>query len=97
VLIAVQVAAQYKRLWVHEVFRVFYDRLVDDKDRQWLLKQVKATVKGVLREDFNTLMAGILESPEAEVVTSDDMRRCFFGDYLDTDSEAADRNYAEVR
>jgi len=91
-------ALMYKRLWVHEIFRVFCDRLVDDADRAWLIEQVKATTLSVLGEPFDKLMAHLkdpAEEPEA-LVTLEHMRRCFFGDYMDVDAEPAERRYAEV-
>lgn len=36
------------RLFVHEVFRIYYDRLVDDKDRAWLYQ----LMSGILRDHF---------------------------------------------
>lgn len=40
------------RLFVHEVFRVFYDRLVDDKDRAWLFELMHTIVKDSFDESF---------------------------------------------
>jgi len=43
------------RLFVHEVLRVFYDRLVDAADRAWLYALVAAVVKEHFRESFEQL------------------------------------------
>ena len=91
----------FKRLWVHEVFRVFYDRLVDDKDRQWLIDQLKSTVQKHLGEDFEALFEPLLSTPEGQeqgpVITHEHMRRCFFGDFLDAEAaEPSERRYGEV-
>ncbi|CAD7701708.1 unnamed protein product [Ostreobium quekettii] len=87
--------AVFKRLWVHEVFRVFYDRLVEDKDRLWLIDQVQKTVRDHLGVEFGKLMSTVA-SDEDTPITHEDMRRCFFGDYMDVDAEPPERKYREI-
>lgn len=41
------------RLFVHEVFRVYYDRLVDDDDQVWLYTLMSSIVKDHFKESFD--------------------------------------------
>ena len=44
------------RLWVHEIYRVFYDRLIDDLDRQAFFTTAKTVMSEVLKQDMNRLL-----------------------------------------
>ena len=43
------------RLWTHEVLRVYYDRLVEDTDRSWLINCIRDTMKNSFGKDFDEL------------------------------------------
>lgn len=60
-------AAAYKRLWVHEALRVFYDRLVDSTDRDWLLGQLRGIVSQQFGTTLDQLLGHLLEKQEREV------------------------------
>ena len=55
------------RLWVHEVFRVYYDRLVDDQDRTWLFTLLKDVVKSHFKEDFNGVFKHLASSGKVKL------------------------------
>ena len=82
---------KFMRLWVHEVYRVFYDRLIDDKDRLQFFEIVKETLHGHFKVNVDKLLKHLASGPS---LVDDDIRNLFFGDYM---SPGADpRFYDEV-
>ncbi|NXG35216.1 DYH7 protein, partial [Dromaius novaehollandiae] len=82
------------RLFVHEVFRVFYDRLVADDDRAWLFKLMKDIVKEHFKEAFDLVFAHLRQGNTP--VTEENMRSLVFGDYLIPELEGDERLYIEI-
>ena len=82
------------RLWVHEVLRVFYDRLTDDKDRFWLIEHIREIVKKNFSFDLNKIMEHLLTPEDEGVVQIAQIRRLLFGDFGNPEGK---RVYAEMR
>ena len=84
---------------VCQIFRVYYDRLIDDADRRWLYQFVRTTCRTALHEDFDRLFSHLRPegpggAPGGEV-GEDELRSLMFCDFADAKSDA--KNYVEVR
>ncbi|XP_060934159.1 dynein axonemal heavy chain 12-like [Limanda limanda] len=80
-------------LFVHEVFRVYYDRLVDNKDRAWLYQLMNNILNDHFSEDFGQVFDNLKQGSE---LVEEDMSNLMFGDYMQPDLEDDERMYSEV-
>lgn len=62
------------RLFVHEVFRVFYDRLVDDNDRAWLFELMHSIVKNSFDESFEKVCEHLKQGSKVSTDSNRDIR-----------------------
>ncbi|XP_076766493.1 dynein heavy chain 3, axonemal [Xylocopa sonorina] len=81
------------RLWIHEVYRVFNDRLIDSSDQETLFKMVEYTCYDQLRQPLGKVLSRLLKEGENEVKSSH-IRDLFFGNYIEP--TAVPRIYDEV-
>ncbi|XP_056593901.1 dynein axonemal heavy chain 3 isoform X3 [Triplophysa dalaica] len=79
------------RLWIHEVYRVFYDRLVDNDDRENFFSLIKEKTSAYFKQSIDKLLGHLTLSGKVE---DDSIRSLFFGDFAKPDS--ASKPYDEI-
>nr|XP_039250666.1 dynein heavy chain 3, axonemal-like [Styela clava] len=92
-------ALKMARVWIHEVYRVFYDRLVDDDDRHTFFGIVKTAATIHFKEKMTNIFQHMVADQSGRKEVSDrNMRRLFFGDYMSPKMEdvVAERLYDEI-
>ncbi|XP_068431186.1 dynein axonemal heavy chain 3 isoform X2 [Clinocottus analis] len=79
------------RLWIHEVYRVFYDRLIDEEDKETFFGIIKERTSNFFKQSVEKLLGHL--SPDGNVA-SESIRSLFFGDYAKPDSDV--KAYDEI-
>ncbi|XP_015588713.1 dynein heavy chain 3, axonemal [Cephus cinctus] len=74
------------KLWIHEIYRVFHDRLIDEQDRVTLFEMVKVTCYAQLRQPIEKVLSNLLEENEKQI-TPGHIRKLFFGNYMEPDAD----------
>jgi dynein heavy chain, axonemal len=90
----------FLRLWVHETMRVFYDRLIDDADRKWIVSTIQVCIKDIFKENFDSVFEHLANNGKEGgngKVTEEDLRSLMFGDYMHPDLDTAERYYEEIK
>lgn len=83
-----------KRLWVHEVLRVYGDRLVDEADSRWLVEQIRKTIKEHMDDDMDYLFQDLQDKPGAQI-TEVNLRNLIYCDFHDPIAEQ--KLYIEIQ
>lgn len=71
-----------RRLWVHEVLRVYGDRLVDEADNKWLVDQLRRTMKERMQDNMDELFEDLLDESSTRL-TEVHLRNLIYCDFHD--------------
>ncbi|XP_024883298.1 dynein heavy chain 7, axonemal-like [Temnothorax curvispinosus] len=91
---SVETKITFIRLWVHEILRVFGDRMLDESDKEWLFLKIRDAVKSNFKDSFEVAFDHL---PKFEnQITRDSFSDLMFGNFMDTEKSGKCRRYEEI-
>ncbi|GAB6032148.1 hypothetical protein CHUAL_010802 [Chamberlinius hualienensis] len=85
----------FTRLWIHEMLRIFNDKLIDGNDRSWLFGHLREGVKLHFKDNFDVVCERMATIKNRKII-EEDLQHLMFGDYLKPHLAIEDRLYEEV-
>ncbi|KAI4465685.1 dynein axonemal heavy chain 7-related [Holotrichia oblita] len=82
-----------KRLWVHEVLRVYNDRLIDDADRSWLIETLHEVSLNRLEENLDYMFER-LSTKQSKKIGETELRNLLYCDFANPKADT--KHYIEV-
>ncbi|XP_011505820.1 PREDICTED: dynein heavy chain 7, axonemal [Ceratosolen solmsi marchali] len=83
---------QLKRLWVHELLRVYGDRLVDDADNTWLVENIRNVLLNRMEENLDELFSDF--ASESNSITDLELRNLIYCNFQEPNTDT--KLYSEV-
>lgn len=84
----------FTKLWVHEIMRVFGDRLINKDDGNWLVDKIQLCIQEQFKEKLNVLLESYID--DKGEVTFKTLHNFMFSTAMDADSPEGERKYEEV-
>lgn len=79
------------RLWIHETYRTFHDRLIDTNDRNLLLELMAVATKDNFRVDLDEVMADLMLVNDGDQSNSTELiSNIIYGSFMDTEQRIYD-------
>ncbi|GMI06146.1 hypothetical protein TrVE_jg2421 [Triparma verrucosa] len=87
--------ANFVRLWMHEMMRVFCDRLINEQDRIWFLEHCEQMVTKHFNAKIKEFFSHLDTNHNNELDLSD-LRNLFFGEYMSPE-DMENKPYEEIQ
>ncbi|VVC38387.1 Dynein heavy chain, domain-2,Dynein heavy chain domain,Dynein heavy chain, P-loop containing D4 domain,P- [Cinara cedri] len=92
--ITIENSISMKRLWIHEILRVYYDRLVDEFDRSWYFDNLNSVCNELLHENMNNIFLHLINE-QTKTIDQNELRKVIYCDFSDPKAEI--KQYTEVQ